>query len=121
MKMIVNLIQLIPLTLNTRIHPSPKRSQRPLNLPTRIIPRRTRHDPRKRQKRIRIQPFKQVDGFLEEVYHFFLGRVVDVAGRIKGRDAGAVFAPFVLPKGFIVAGVVFPVGFHVGEKGGGFV
>ena len=32
-----------------------------------------------------------------------------------------MFAPFVLPEGFVVAGVVFPVGLHVGEEGGGVV
>ena len=50
-----------------------------------------------------------------------MGRVVDVAGGIEGGNAGAVFAPFVLPEGFVVARVVFPVGFHVGEEGGGVV
>ena len=50
-----------------------------------------------------------------------MGRVVDVAIRVEGGDAGAVFAPFVLPEGFVVAALVFPVGAHVGEEGGAAV
>ena len=41
------------------------------------------------------------------------GDVVGVAGGVEGADAGAVFAPLVLPEGFVVAAVVFPVDGHV--------
>ena len=120
MKMIINLLQLISPrtpTLNTSIHAPPKRPQRLLHLRTRIRLRDTRHDARDSQKDIRIQRLEQVNGLLEEIDNFFLWGVVDVAVRVEGGDAGAVFAPFVLPEGFVVAAVVFPVGFHVGEEG----
>ena len=39
----------------------------------------------------------------------------------ESADAGAVFVPFVLPEGFVVAGGVFPVLGHVFEEGGAFV
>lgn len=62
---------------------------------------------------------EEVDGGLEVVYDFLGGGVVGVAVGFEGGDAGAVFGPFVLPEGFVVAFVVLPVGRHVGEEGWG--
>lgn len=121
MEMIINLLQLIlPLapTLNTSIHPAPKCTQGLLDLRTSVCRRRARHDARDLEENITIQRPEQIHGLLEVIHDFFLRRVVDVAIWIEGGDACAVFAPFVLPEGFVVAAVVFPVFFHVGEKGG---
>ena len=62
------------------------------------------------------QGFEEVNCCLEVVDYLFLGRVVCVALRVQGADTCAVFLPFVVPKGLVVALVVFPVGVHVGEQ-----
>lgn len=124
MEMVINLLQLIPPrppTLNARINPAPKRAQRPLDLLARIRPRDTRQNPRNGQKNVRIQRLEEIDRLLEEIDDLLLRGVVDVAGRVEGGDAGAVLAPLVLPEGLVVAAVVLPVGFHVGEERGAAV
>lgn len=45
--------------------------------------------------------------------------MLGVAFGLEGRDAGAVLGPLVVPEGFVLALVVFPVGGHVGEEVGG--
>ena len=50
-----------------------------------------------------------------------MGRVVDVAVCVERGYAGAMFALFVLPEGFVVAALVFPVSFHVRKEGGAAV
>ena len=61
------------------------------------------------------QGLEEGDGAVEEDGDFGCGGVVGVAGRVEGRDAGAVFAPLVLPEGLVVALVVFPVLLHHGQ------
>ena len=122
MEMIVDLLQLPRLAAPDRgIHPAPECAQRPLNLHRRVCLRRARHDPRKGEEGVAVERLEQVDDFLEEIDDFSLRRVVDVAFWFKGRDAGAVGAPFVLPEGFVGTVVVFPVRVHVGEERGGAV
>lgn len=67
------------------------------------------------QELVAWQGLEEGDGFGEEVDDFLLGDVVGVAAWLEGADAGAVFAPFVLPEGFVARSLVFPVGVHVGE------
>ena len=107
--------------LNTRIHASPELAQRLLDRRGRIRLRGTGHDPRDREERVRVQCLEQIHRLLEEVDDFLLRGVVDVTVGLEGADAGAVFAPFVLPEGFVVAALVFPVGGHVGEEDVGVV
>ena len=63
-----------------------------------------------------VQHGEQLQRLLDIIHHFLRGYVVDVAGSVEGADAGAVFAPFVLPEGLVVAPVVFPVDGHVVEQ-----
>ena len=64
---------------------------------------------------VRGQGLEEGDGAVEEDGDFGCGGVVGVAGRVEGRDAGAVFAPLVLPEGLVVALVVLPVLLHHGQ------
>ena len=73
----------------------------------------TGHDARVREERVRVQRREELQRLLEEVDHLLRGHVVGVAGCVKGADAGAVLAPFVLPERLVVAPVVFPVYGHV--------
>lgn len=101
MKMIINLIQHVARTLNTSINAAPKSAQRLFDLGARIRLGSTREDACDGEEGVGIEGFEEVDGFLEEIGNFFLRGVVDVAGWVKGADAGTVFAPFVLPVSFI--------------------
>lgn len=124
MKMIPNLLQLIladPATPNRRIDTSPPLPQSPLHRPRRIRPLPTRHNALHGQELERIQPAEKFNRFAEIIHHFFLRSVhfieaFGVAAFVKGGDAGTVFTPFVLPKGFVGAVGVFPVRVHVGEQ-----
>ena len=53
---------------------------------------------------------------VEEVGHLLCRLVIGVAVRVKGADAGAVLAPFMLPEALVVALVVFPVRLHVAQR-----
>ena len=120
--MIVYLLQLAGVAAPDRgVHPAPEQTQRFFNLRRRVRLRRARDDPRDREEGVAIERFEQVDYFLEEIDDFFLWGVVDVTVRVEGGDAGAVFAPFMLPERFVGAVVVFPVGVHVGEEGVGAI
>ena len=78
-------------------------------------------DPFLREGAVRVQRGEQVDCFLEEVDYFLLRRVGDVARGAEGADARPVLAPFVLPEGFVVPGLVFPVHGHVLQERGALV
>lgn len=115
---IIHLIQLgtiAPRTLNRRID-IPPRHQRSPDLLIRIRLCSARDDTRVLQKGIRIQCREKLEGLLEEIDHLLRGDVIDIARRVKGADAGAVFAPLVFPEGFVVAAVVFPVHLHVVQE-----
>lgn len=74
------------------------------------------HDARVLEECVCVQNGEQLQRLLDVIHHLLRGHVVDVAGRVEGADAGAVFAPFVLPEGLVVAPVVFPVDRHVVEQ-----
>jgi hypothetical protein len=59
--------------------------------------------------------FEEGNGAVEVVDYFFGRLVLGVAFRLERADAGPVLGPFVVPEGFVVARVVFPVGLHKGE------
>ena len=63
-----------------------------------------------------VQRGEELQGLLEVVDHLLRGDVVGVAGGVEGADAGAVFAPLVLPERLVVAPVVFPVYGHVVQE-----
>lgn len=65
---------------------------------------------------IRVEALEEIDRLLEEINHLLLARVVGVAARVEGADAGAVLSPLVLPKRLVVPLVVLPVGVHVVEQ-----
>ena len=90
--------------------------QRFPNLSIRVRRRGAGHDARVFEEGVGVQHGEQLQRLLEKVHHFLGGYVVDVAGCVKGADASAVFAPFVLPEGLVVAPVVFPVYGHVVEQ-----
>ena len=75
--------------------------------------RRAGHDAGVLEERVRVQRREQLQRLLEVIHHLLRGHVVGVAGGVKGTDAGAVFAPFVLPKRLVVAPIVLPVYGHV--------
>ena len=78
--------------------------------------RGTGHDARGLEERVRVQDREQLEGLFKVVDHLLRGHVVGVAGGVEGADAGAVFAPFVLPERLVVALVVFPVHGHVVQQ-----
>ena len=90
--------------------------QRLANLGIRVRLRGARHDARVLEKCIRVQDREELEGLFKVIDHLLRGHVVGVAGRVKGADAGAVFAPFVFPEGFVLALVIFPVYCHVVQK-----
>ena len=63
-----------------------------------------------------IQFREQLHSLLEEVHNLLLWLVANVAGWIKGADAGTMLAPFVLPERFVIGPLVFPVDVHVIEE-----
>jgi len=67
---------------------------------------------------IRIQPLIKLYRLLEVIRHLGLAGVVSVALRVEGGNAGSMLIPLVLPERLVVAGVVFPVGVHLGEESG---
>ena len=90
--------------------------QRLPNLSISVRLRGTRHDARLLQKRIRVQDREELERLFKVIDDLLRGHVVGVAGRVKGADAGAVFAPFVFPEGFVLALVIFPVHCHVVQE-----
>lgn len=74
------------------------------------------HDARVLEECVGVQHGEELQRLLKIIHHLLRGYVVDVAGGVEGADAGAVFAPFVLPERLVVAPVVFPVDGHVVEQ-----
>ena len=71
------------------------------------------HDAGVLEEGVGVQHREELERLLEEIHHLLRGHVVGVAGGVEGADAGAVFAPFVLPERLVVASVIFPVDGHV--------
>ena len=90
--------------------------QRLPDLRIRIRLHGTGHDARVREERVRVQRGEELQRLFEIVDHLLRGHVVGVAGGVEGADAGAVFAPLVLPEGLVGALVVFPVDGHVVQE-----
>lgn len=65
---------------------------------------------------VRWQSLEEFDRLGEEIRGFLGGLVAAVALGVKSADASAVLAPFVLPKGLVVAFVVLPVLVHVVKR-----
>ena len=90
--------------------------QRLPNLSISVRLRGTRHDARILEEGIRVQDREELERLFKVIDHLLRGHVVGVAGRVKGADAGAMFAPFVFPEGFVLALVIFPVHCHVVQE-----
>ena len=60
--------------------------------------RGTRHDPCVLEEIIRVKDREQLEGLFKVIDHLLCRDVVGITRRVKGADAGAVFAPFVLPE-----------------------
>lgn len=121
-EMVVDLLQLATLAAaDGGIDAAAEPAQRLLDLLGRVGLGGGGHDARHGEELVAVQALEELDRFPEVVDHFLLRGVVDVAFRVEGRDAGAVLAPFVLPEGFIIAGVVLPVFLHVFEQAVGVV
>ena len=65
---------------------------------------------------VRWQSLVKIDDILEESGYLFRGFVIRVAIGVEGRDAGAVFVPFVSPEAIGGTLIGDPVGVHVGEE-----
>ena len=124
MEVVINLLQLIitrSSTLDTRVDASSECPQRFLHLRTGVGLRGAWDNTREFEEKIRVQRFEQINGFLEKIHNFFLRSVVNVAVGVECRNAGSMLAPFVFPERFVVAALVFPIGFHIGKKRGAAV
>lgn len=65
---------------------------------------------------IRVKALEEVDRLLEEINDLFLSRVIGVAAWVQGTDAGAMFAPLMLPETLIIPLIILPIRVHVIEK-----
>ena len=72
-------------------------------------------DASSRQERVGVELLEQLDRLLEVGDHFLLRNVVFVARWFQRAYAGSVLVPFVFPKVFVIALVIFPEDIHVGQ------
>ena len=92
-----------------------------LDLRSGVRLRSARHNARYREENVGWQRLEEINGLLEEIDNLFLRGVIDVAIGIERADASTVFTPLVLPEGLVIATLIFPIGFHIGEEGVGIV
>lgn len=111
-----DLVQLAGLAAECHLDARSLRSQRVLYGLEGVCGRRAGCDAGGGEPLVARQGLEERDGTVEVVDDFFGGLVLSVALWLERADAGAMLGPLVVPKGLVLALVVFPVCLHERES-----